>query len=580
MRFSAVSIRVLPLPAVELRDLQVAEDPKFGTEPFLKLDIGRVRLRLCRCWRAASSWVTSCCESRSSRSSRPPMVGLNIASLGAATEPRPGGRPAGALGRRGRRGEPGGGRPRRGGRRHRRVCRPWQGRGGLAQYRLTDADVTLTGSGTQITFKGTTRLQPGDVRLALSDGVVALANGKSLSEASLRGKVAVDGKDVGPLAGAAIGPEPGALGGGLKGALVLGGTVAAPTATGEVTIRARGRPGRIPSVRSPSGRMLTVASLKMNTAWQDQRLTGRPVTADISGGAVTTQLTVALDRGVRVQLADVGIKTLPLEKVVVDYLCLGYAITGPLDLTGELTFDGHDMLNTLSGPGQLHVGRGKVVGSQALALFASLVRVSGAVSSVLAADVPNACPRRAAGVRLDHRNLRADQRGGHDTRSAVHEPVDEGLDRRGLLAADAADEPGHDRPARPRRAEGQGERHRLLALDQRLAGQRAAGCRSEEGGKGYPRPSQALRPLALARRRRVAWAGRGEQGPLRFRERRPGAPRHGRSLSCVWPYTIEANGTAGDPVAPPRPRHAPSSRTTDGTSVQRALLAMRGIGWR
>ncbi len=386
VRFSSVSIRVLPLPAVELHDLQVAEDPKFGTEPFLKLDVGRVRLRLLPLLAGRVELgdivlrkpVVTLIQAADGR--------LNIASLGATTEaprapPRPGRSSGGAAAASpaavARVVVDGG-----------TVVYVARGKGEAAsQYRLTDADVTLTGSGTQITFKGTTRLQPGDVRLALSDGVVALANGKSLSEASLRGKVAVDGKDVGPLAGAAIGPEPG-LGGGLKGALVLGGTVAAPTATGEVMISALTVTRTNPQCPEPKRRMLTVASLKMNTAWQDQRLTGRPVTADISGGAVTTQLTVALDRGVRVQLADVGIKTLPLEKVVVDYLCLGYAITGPLDLTGELTFDGHDMLNTLSGPGQLHVGRGKVVGSQALALFASLVRVSGAVSSVLAADVP------------------------------------------------------------------------------------------------------------------------------------------------------------------------------------------------
>src|SRR6185369_14765340 len=104
---------------------------------------------------------------------------------------------------------------------------------GVSQYRLSDANVTLTGGGTQITFKGDTRLQPGDVRLTLSDGVVALTGGKSLTEASMRGKVAIDGKDVGPLAAAAIGPSP-ALGGGVKGTLALGGTVAAPTAAGEI----------------------------------------------------------------------------------------------------------------------------------------------------------------------------------------------------------------------------------------------------------------------------------------------------------------------------------------------------------
>ena len=57
----------------------------------------------------------------------------------------------------------------------------------------------------------------------------------------------------------------------------------------------------------------------------------------LGGGTVTAQLTATLDRGVHVQLADLDIKALPLEKVLVDYLCQGYAITGPLDLTGALT---------------------------------------------------------------------------------------------------------------------------------------------------------------------------------------------------------------------------------------------------
>ena len=46
VKFSSVSVRVLPLPAVQLHDLEVAEDPKFGTAPFLKLKTGRIRLRL------------------------------------------------------------------------------------------------------------------------------------------------------------------------------------------------------------------------------------------------------------------------------------------------------------------------------------------------------------------------------------------------------------------------------------------------------------------------------------------------------------------------------------------------------
>src|SRR4029453_6351435 len=46
VKFSGLSIRVLPLPAIELRDLEVAEAPKFGTTPFLKLERGLIRLQL------------------------------------------------------------------------------------------------------------------------------------------------------------------------------------------------------------------------------------------------------------------------------------------------------------------------------------------------------------------------------------------------------------------------------------------------------------------------------------------------------------------------------------------------------
>jgi hypothetical protein len=91
----------------------------------------------------------------------------------------------------------------------------------------------------------------------------------------------------------------------------------------------------------------------------------------------------------RVQLADLGIKGVPIEKVLVDYLCQGYAITGPLDMTGSAAFSAQDMWHTLSGPGTLKVGKGKVVGKQALALVANIVRIGGAVSAVLGADIPN-----------------------------------------------------------------------------------------------------------------------------------------------------------------------------------------------
>ena len=391
VKFSSVSLRVLPLPAVVLHDLEVAEDPKFGTTPFLKLKTGRIRVRLLPLLGGRVELgdivldkpVVTVVQAADGR--------LNISTLGTgagtkpAGEPRPpaeGGRGSGTAGAGGaaaisRVSVDGG-----------IVTYIARGKGNAAsQYRLEDLDITVTGGATQLGFKGDAKVQPGALALKITDGVVALAAGKPITEAGLRGKVAVDGKDVKALTAAAAGPSP-QIGGGLKAALTLGGTVGAPTASGEVQMSPLTVTQVQPNCPAPKERTLTIPSLKLATAWQEQRLTARPLTASLADGTVTTQLTVTLGRGVHVQLADLGIKTLPLEKVLVDYLCQGYAITGPLDLTGGIAFDAADMLNTLTGPGQLKVGRGKVVGSQALALIGSVVRVGGAISALLSADLP------------------------------------------------------------------------------------------------------------------------------------------------------------------------------------------------
>ena len=385
VKFSSVSLRVLPLPSIELHDLEVADDPRFASTPFLRLDTGRVRLRLL-------PLLTGRVELGDIVLKRPVITviqaadgRLNISTLGTTAEsraaPRPGrstGAPTAAGGAAA-------------------VTRVLvddgvvaylsRGRDAQAQYRLTSLKLTLTGGSTQITFKGGTRLQPGDVGLTLSDGIIALGGARPLTEGALRGKVAVDGKDLAPLTSVVVGRSP-AIGGGVRGTLALGGTVGSPTAAGEVTLSPLTATQTNPSCPEPKRRTLTIPTVKLNVAWQDRRLTARPLTATLSGGTVTTQLTTTLERGVRVDLADLAIKALPLEKVLVDYLCEGYAVTGPLDLTGGLTLEAHDPLHTLSGPGQLHIGSGKVVGPQALALIGSVVRVGGAVSSILSADVP------------------------------------------------------------------------------------------------------------------------------------------------------------------------------------------------
>jgi hypothetical protein len=143
-----------------------------------------------------------------------------------------------------------------------------------------------------------------------------------------------------------------------------------------------------PSCPEPKRRTLALGDLKMNVAYKDSVLNARPVTTSIANGTIAAQLAASLAQATRVQVNDIGIKALPLDKVLVDYLCQGYAITGPLDLTGALAFATADMWHTLSGPGTLRAGPGKVVGSQALALVGGVVRLGGAISSALNADVP------------------------------------------------------------------------------------------------------------------------------------------------------------------------------------------------
>jgi uncharacterized protein involved in outer membrane biogenesis len=386
IKFSGLSSRVLPLPAIELRDLEVAEDPKFGTAPFLKLERGLIRLQLMPLLtgrielgdvvlRKPAVTIVQAADGR-----------LNIASLGPTAEPRSPGRPGKGGG--GGSGAAGAALVSRisidGG----LVTYAARGTGErVAQYRLEGLDLKLTSGGTQIAFKGDARLQPGAVALKVTDGIVSFTAGRTLTDAPVRAKVAIDGKDIRDLTAVAVGPSP-ELGGAIKGSLTVAGTVALPTAAGEIQISPLTATQSSPQCPEPRRRTLTISTLTLNASWQNPRFTGKPVTATLGGGTVTAQLVTTLDRGIHVQLADLNIKALPLDKVLVDYLCEGYAVTGPLDLTGALTFETRDVLNTLNGPGKLRVGNGKVVGPRALALVGSVVRVGGALSAVLGSDNP------------------------------------------------------------------------------------------------------------------------------------------------------------------------------------------------
>jgi len=386
VKFESLSVKLLPLPAVELHKLEVAEDPQFGTAPFLTLETGRVYLRLRPLLGGRVEFGDVTLERPRIALIQRADGHLNVASLAPASEsrtaPRPG-RSGGAAG-----GAAGA------------VVSQVKIVGGIVTYvalgkgaaptpyRVEGLDLTVTNQASQLNVKGTLRVNPGDLLVKLTDGVVALNGARPPLEAPLRGRIGIEGKDVEPLVAAAAGPSP-AIVGPIKGDFTLGGTLGAPRASGTAELASLRVTRMSAACPEPKRRTLSLGALKLAAvSWDGARLQSRPTTTSLAGGTISTNLTVTLDRGVHVQLGDLNIKGLPAEKVMVDFLCEGYAVAGPLDLTGTLKANAGDLWNTLEGSGRLRLGPGQVVGPQALALIESLTRIAGVVSSVLAADVP------------------------------------------------------------------------------------------------------------------------------------------------------------------------------------------------
>jgi AsmA family/AsmA-like C-terminal region len=367
VKFESLSVRLFPLPAVELHKLEVAEDPQFGTSPFLTLETGRVYLKL-------RPLLSGRVEFGDITLERPRIAliqsadgRLNVASL-APPESRNASRP-------GRGSGAGAGGAAAAVVSQVRIVQGVltyvvRGKGETPPpYRIEDLDLTLTGQVTQLGVKGSLRVKPGDLAVKLADGAVSLNGAKGVLEAPVRGRVSIEGKDVEQLVAAAAGPSP-AIAGPIRGDFTLGGTLGAP---------------------QPKRRTLALGAVKLaGASWDGGRFQSRPTTTSLGSGTISTNLTATLDRGAHVQLGALTIKSLPIEKVLVDFACGGYAVSGPLDLTGALSASATDLWNTLGGSGQLRIGPGRVVGPQALALIGTLTQVAGAASWVLAKDLPSA----------------------------------------------------------------------------------------------------------------------------------------------------------------------------------------------
>jgi uncharacterized protein involved in outer membrane biogenesis len=381
--FSAMSVSVFPLPSVVLSNLEVKDDPRFGTAPFLRLERGELRLKLVPLLAGHVQFGTLVL--------RKPVVTVvqdaqgrwNFASLGTTTTA--GGEPRATPRQRQRSGSTG------------TVTAPpvssvkledgvvtyvSRGRGPLARhYRLEDVDLTLNGEPRAIALKGSVRVVPGDLEIGIDDTTIALNPSQAVTEGALRGRVNLRGSQIRDLVAVAAGPSP-AVAGTVKGTLTLGGSVGDPRASGDVTLSDLAVTHTNPRCPAPQERTLRLEPLTLNVAWEDGHLTARPLRTGVGGGTVTTNLVATVERGTHLELRELAVRQVGLDKVLVDFLCQGYAVTGALDLTGVLTLDPREPMTTLGGSGELRIGPGKVVGPQAQQLFGGVTRLGGAVPSL------------------------------------------------------------------------------------------------------------------------------------------------------------------------------------------------------
>ncbi|HUI24991.1 MAG TPA: AsmA-like C-terminal region-containing protein, partial [Candidatus Kryptonia bacterium] len=376
---ASISIALIPMPTVRLGGVTIADDPDFGAAPFVSVPQAEVVFRL-------EALLHRRVQVSSVRLQQPEIVirkraGGETGRSDAGEQPSAVGRSSGTsviddlaelVGATVE--------IHQGAFRYVRQAAD----GSESEYRVDQLDGRATVAPVAA-VEADGRLQPGDVALHLTEGTLALADAEQLTAAPVQARVALDGADATALLTQLLGSV---VGGGLKGTLKLTGTLANPAAAGDVEFT----PALITRTNSqcppPQRRTLSIASLSGTASWRDGRLIVDPTTAQLGDGFVTGRLTVDGGRGVRIDLRDLEAAAVPLAPLLVEFLCGGYAVTGPLDLTGALSLHAPAATGGLTGFGQFRIGSGQVVGPRALALLSAMVRVGGAVSALLSADFP------------------------------------------------------------------------------------------------------------------------------------------------------------------------------------------------
>ena len=400
VKFGKVSISALPLPSVRLRQLQVAEDPAFGTSPFVTVGEGRLRIRLRPLLQGRVELADLRLDQARIHVVEDAAGRLNVATLGPSGAPAPSGPP-----------RVGGGRP-----------GPTAAGGGvlLSRVRITNSaveyqklaatgappapmtldriDVTLTQGaiGEPLKVSGSAQA-PGGIKLTIAEGTLSVGPGRPLTEGQVKATVDVEGRDV-REALAALLPAP-SVSGPIKGRLQVAGTAAKLTATGAVAFERLTVSQSQPRCPDPKPRTLVLDDVRMPLLYSPPQLDSQAVQSKVAKGTVGFHLVMALAPSRTVTLRDIQVKGVQLEPILVDYLCQRDAVTGPLELNGDLSLRLPEALPTLDGSGRLAIGAGRVVGPDLLNAVSRALALTDIVSGI--AGQPRGRPGAGSPLNFD-----------------------------------------------------------------------------------------------------------------------------------------------------------------------------------
>src|SRR5262245_36890674 len=303
IRFGGLSISGLPLPTVRLRGLQVAEDPAFGSAPFMTVAEGRMRIRLRSLFQGRVDLANLRLDEPRIHVVEDAAGRLNISTLGGSGGPSPASPP-----------RVGKGRP----------AAPPATAVPLTRIRIVNGAIdydkpggrftverinaTLTQSGGALRAAGDAQ-GPGGLKLTIADAVVTLSPGRPVGDAQMKATIDVESRDV--SAAAALGARTG-VSGPLKGRLELAGTMNRITASGTLGFDRLTLSRRDPRCRDTQPRTLALSDVRMPLLYASPQLESQPVQAKVAKGTATFRLTVALGPPRVATLRDITVKGMQL----------------------------------------------------------------------------------------------------------------------------------------------------------------------------------------------------------------------------------------------------------------------------